>query len=247
MAALCFAELGEFNQAVLHVEQAVNFARTMDVLPLRAFVDSRLGAVHLWKGDLQQALHLAQRWLQTYAVADLPMTELIMASSLGEVFNVLGHIEEALALHEWAWQFAESKSVFTVWPRVLALLGDAYGRVGRIDGAVSSGQRGLELARQLGQRGDEARILYLLGNIHRYGQSANANQAQTAYQEALALTHELGMRPLEAQCYLALGELAAKTGNKPQARDQLSVAVRMFREMGMQTRPEQAESALKAL
>jgi tetratricopeptide (TPR) repeat protein len=130
---------------------------------------------------------------------------------------------------------------------VLALLGDAYGRAGRIDEAVSRGQRALDLARQLRQRGDEARTLYLLGNIHGYGDSANPNHARAAYQEALALAHELGMRPLEAQCHLALGELAAKMGDKQRARDHLSVAVRMFREMGIQTWPEQAESALKAL
>ena len=247
MAALCFAELGEFDQAMLHAERAVKLAQTLDLLYLRAFADARLGAVHLWKGDLQQALHLAQRWLQTYAVADLPMGQLFMVSTLAEVFNVLGHIDYALALHERAAQFVESKRVFTVWPRVLALLGDAYGRAGRIDEAVSRGQRALDLARQLRQRGDEARTLYLLGNIHGYGDSANPNHARAAYQEALALAHELGMRPLEAQCHLALGELAAKMGDKQRARDHLSVAVRMFREMGIQTWPEHAESALKAL
>jgi len=222
-------------------------ASAVDLLYLRAFADVRLGAVHLRKGDLKQAFHLAQHWLQTYAVADLPMSELIMVVSLGEVFNLLDHIEETLALHERAWQFAESKSIFAFGARVLAVLGEAYGRARRIDEAVSSGQRALDLARRLGQRGVEARALFLLGNIHGYGESAKANRAGEAYHEALALAHELGMRPLEAQCQLALGELAAKTGNKQQARDHLSVAIRMFREMGMQTWPERAESALKAL
>ena len=151
IAALSFAELGEFDQAMLHAERGVKLAQTLDLLFLRALADARLGAVHLWKGDLQQALHLAQRWLQTYAVADLPMAQLFMVSSLGEVFNVLDHIEEALALYEGAWQFAESKRIFAYGARVLALLGDAYGRAGRIDEAVSSGQRALDVARQFGQ------------------------------------------------------------------------------------------------
>jgi predicted ATPase/class 3 adenylate cyclase len=247
IAAISFAALGEFDQAMVHAERVVRLTQTLDFLFLRAFADAALGAVRLGKGDLQQALHLAQRWLQTYAVADLPYVQLLVVSSLGEVFNVLNHTDEALALHERAWQFAESKRLFAYGARVLALLGDAYGRAGRIDEAVSSGQRALDLARQLGQRGDEARSLFLLGNIHGYRESANANQTQEAYREARTLAHELGMRPLEAQCHLALGELAAKTGNKQQARDQLSVAVRMFREMDMQTWPERAESALKAL
>ena len=75
---------------MLHAERAVKFAQTLDFLFLRANADARLGAVHLWRGDLQQARHLAQRWLQTYAVADLPMSQLIMVSSLGEAFNVSG-------------------------------------------------------------------------------------------------------------------------------------------------------------
>ena len=227
-----------------NAERGVKLAQTLDVLFLRALAEAALGAVHLRKGDLQQALHLAQRWLQTYAVADLPMARLFMVANLGEVFNVLDHIEEALALFEDAWQFAESKRI---GPRVLALRGDAYGRAGRIDEAVSSGQRALDVARQFGRRGDEARTLFLLGNIHGYGESASVNQARAAYQEALARAHELEMRPLEAQCHLALGELAAKTGNKQQAQERLTLALTMFREMGMQTWPEQAESALKAL
>jgi hypothetical protein len=55
------------------------------------------------------------------------------------------------------------------------------------------------------------------------------------------------MRPLEAQCHLALGELAAKTGNKQQAQERLTLALTMFREMRMQFWPGKAESALKAL
>src|SRR5262245_50324374 len=50
MAALCFAELGEFDQAMAQAEHAVKLAQTLDVLHLRALADARLGAVHLWKG-----------------------------------------------------------------------------------------------------------------------------------------------------------------------------------------------------
>jgi tetratricopeptide (TPR) repeat protein len=245
--AACFAELGEFDQAMLHAKRAVKSAQTLDILALNAYADAALGSVHLRKGDLQRALYLAQRWLQTYAAADLPLPQLTMAAILGKVFNVSGQLDEAVTLFGRAWQFAESKSIVLHGPRVLALLGDAYGRAGRIDEAVASGHRALDLTRQLGQRGLEAHALYLLGNIHSYGASAKANQPREHYQQALALAHELEMRPLQAQCHLALGELAAKTGHRQEARHQLTVALTMFREMGMQTWPEQAEAVLKAL
>jgi tetratricopeptide (TPR) repeat protein len=171
----------------------MKFAQTLDILVLRAYADAYLGTVHLRRGELQQALHLAQRWLQTYAAAELPMPQLHVAENLGEVFNVSGHIDEAVMLFGQAWQFAESKSIFAHGPQVLALLGDAHGRAGRIDEAVETGQQALDLANQLGQRGDQARTLCLLGNIHGYGASANANQARERYQQALALAHELAL------------------------------------------------------
>jgi transcriptional regulator with AAA-type ATPase domain/tetratricopeptide (TPR) repeat protein len=247
LAPLCFAELGEFDQASLQAERAVKFALTLDILFLRAIADSNLGSVHLRKGDLQKALHLAQRWLRTYATGDLPLAQLVMAATLGEAFNLSGRLDDAVALFDRAWQFAESKSLLAWGPRVLALLGDAYGRAGRIDEAVTTGERALHLAHELGQHGQEARTLYLLGNIHGYGAPANASLARDSYQQALVLAQELGMRPLAAECHLALGELAKKAGEGRSAQEQFSTALSMFREMCMQLRLEKAESAVKEL
>jgi hypothetical protein len=52
------------------------------------------------------------------------------------------------------------------------------------------------------------------------------------------------MRPLEAQCHLALGLLAGKSGDHTQAREQLDTAAGMFREMGMTFWLDQAQAAL---
>ena len=46
----------------------MKFAQTLDNLFLRAIADAWRGSVQLRKGDLQKALHQAQRWVQTYAV-----------------------------------------------------------------------------------------------------------------------------------------------------------------------------------
>jgi class 3 adenylate cyclase/tetratricopeptide (TPR) repeat protein len=243
----CLAELGQFEQALLHADRAVRFAQALDGLFLRASAEAALGSVHLCKGDLQQALHLAQRWLQTYAAADLPLPQLLMAGTLGEVFNLLGHTDEAIRLFDWARQFVESRGLLAYGPKELAFLGDAYGRAGRIDEAVRSGQRALDLARELGDRGDEARTLYLLGNIHGYGTCPKTNEAHDSYRQAVTLAEQLGMRPLEAQCHLALGILAAKAGNRLEVHEHLTTAVTMFRQMDMQTWAERAESALGVL
>ena len=163
------------------------------------------------------------------------MAQLQLAGFVGEVFNASGRIDEAVTLFEKTWQFAEAKGMFAHGMQVLALLGDAYGRAGRFDEAVTTGQRARDLARRLGHRGNEARTLYLLGNIHGYGPSPNPNQARDSYQQALTLAHELGMRPLQSRCHLAIGELAKMPGTQSEAREQLTKAAEMFREMGMRS------------
>jgi hypothetical protein len=52
---------------------------------------------------------------------------------------------------------------------------------------------------------------------------------------------------MEAQCHLALGELAKKAGEQRDTQERFSTAASMFREMGMQSWLEKAESAFEAL
>ena len=52
------------------------------------------------------------------------------------------------------------------------------------------------------------------------------------------------MRPLVAHCHLGLGTLYAKTGQREQARAELSTAIEMYRAMAMTVWLPQAEVAL---
>jgi hypothetical protein len=65
--------------------------------------------------------------------------------------------------------------------------------------------------------------------------------------EALALAGELGMRPLVAHCHLGLGKLSRRTDRREQAREHLTTATTMYREMGMTYWLDRATAELKAL
>jgi hypothetical protein len=58
-------------------------------------------------------------------------------------------------------------------------------------------------------------------------------QAEASYQQALALAEALGMCPLVAHCHRGLGTLYATTGQREQARTELSTAIEMYRAMEM--------------
>jgi hypothetical protein len=55
------------------------------------------------------------------------------------------------------------------------------------------------------------------------------------------------MRPLVAHCHLGLGKLCRRTGEREQAREHLTTANTMYREMGMTYWLEQVEAELQAL
>ncbi len=58
---------------------------------------------------------------------------------------------------------------------------------------------------------------------------------------------EARMRPLVAHCHLGLGKLYGRSGMLEQAREHLTTAVTMYREMDMRFWLEKAEAETRAL
>jgi Double zinc ribbon len=94
-------------------------------------------------------------------------------------------------------------------------------------------QRALDLAHRQKERGSEAWVLRLLGEIAAHADPPDPESAEGHYRLALARTHKLGMRPLAAHCHLGLGTLDRRIGKREPAQEPLSTAATMYREMGM--------------
>ena len=116
--------------------------------------------------------------------------------------------------------------------------------LGRLDEARRLAERALESSRV--QRGNAAQALHLLGDIAIHPDRFDAERGEAYYSQALALAEPRGMRPLVAHCHLGLGKLARRTGQREQARDHLTTATTMYREMGMTYWLEQAEAEMSA-
>jgi len=116
---------------------------------------------------------------------------------------------------------------------------------GRIDEATSHAREALALTRRLGARGSEAHALHLLGDIATHPNRFDAESGEAYYRETLALAEPRGMRPLVAHCPLGLGKLYQRTGHREKAREHLTAATTMYREMDMRFWVEQAEAELR--
>jgi hypothetical protein len=133
------------------------------------------------------------------------------------------------------------------WNAFLPLNASALAHVyllgGRSGEAEQMATRALELARRHEQRGEEARAMWVLGEI---AAGSAPGEAEGRYRSAEALAGALGMRPLVAQCRLGLGRLHRRSGDHQRAHDQLAGAARMFHEMDMRFWQEQAEADMKS-
>jgi tetratricopeptide (TPR) repeat protein len=123
-------------------------------------------------------------------------------------------------------------------------LGEAQLLAGRLAEAHTLAERALELARVHKERGNQAYVLRLLGEIHARHDPPPVEQAEAHYCQALALAEELGMRPLQAHCHRGLGTLYATTGQREQARTTLSTAIEMYQSMEMTFWLPETEAAL---
>jgi hypothetical protein len=103
--------------------------------------------------------------------------------------------------------------------------------LGRLDEARRLGHLSIESAQR--QPGFTAHALRLLGDLAAHPDQFDAESGAAHYRQALALADLHGMRPLAAHCRLGLGKLYGRIGRSDDARENLSAATAMYREMGM--------------
>jgi tetratricopeptide (TPR) repeat protein len=124
-------------------------------------------------------------------------------------------------------------------------MGRAALLLGRLDEAQRLGERAVTFSPF--RQSDVAHALHLLGDIASHPDRFDAESAEAHYGKTLALAEPRGMRPLIAQCHLGLGKLYRRIGEHEQAREHLTNATTLYREMGMAYWLEQAGPELREL
>jgi class 3 adenylate cyclase/tetratricopeptide (TPR) repeat protein len=224
------SQLGQFDDAIRHAEDAVRIAEEADH-PFTLFWGLMgLGLVKLRRGHSPHATQVLERCLDLCRTRQLLAGIPAAAATLGAAHALAGRTDKALLLVAGALQESRASMSFRWAVPILLYAGMIYLSAGRIDEAMGHSGDALALSRRLGARGNEAHALVLAGDVASAG---GGGDAESSYREALALATELGMRPLIAHCHLGLGKLYRRTGKQQEAEEHLTTATTMYREMGM--------------
>jgi len=234
------AEVGEFGEGIVHGAEAIRIAEGSITHSPVWSPRTILAVFTSGKGDLEKAISCSSVTSRSAKFAASRISPPGSPPTWALAYAVSGRLAEALPLLEQAVDRATSMGLVTD----LALRGRPAGRGLPAGGASSRrdglAKRALELSRKHKERGNEAWVLRLLAEIASRHDPPEIETAQDHYRQALILAEELGMRPLVAHCQLGLGKLYRKTGRREQAREHLTTATTMYREMDMRFWPEQA-------
>jgi tetratricopeptide (TPR) repeat protein len=161
--AWCLAELGEFAEATAAAEEAVRIASEIDQFVSLVFAYRSLGFVFLRRGAIPQAVPPLERAVELCRVAVRVLFD-ITAAHLGYAYALSGRLPEGVSLMEEALADPESTGT-ALHPLLLAYLGEAHLLAGRRDDAMATARRAHDLAHRQKERGNEAWVLRLLGEI----------------------------------------------------------------------------------
>jgi class 3 adenylate cyclase/tetratricopeptide (TPR) repeat protein len=237
------AERGRFDEAIAVARDALRRAEAHEPRYSLPFAAWSAGYASLRRGDLGPATAMLELAADRSRAARLPIVFPAAASMLGLAHALAGRHAHAVALLDEAVARAGLG-----WSHSLpfACLAEGYVLAGRADEAEREASRALDLARAKGERGIEAWILRVLGEIGSRGDTPRA-AALDAYRAALALAAELDMRPLAALCHLGMGKLHGRIGAPARARAHLDTSVALLRSMGMRLWLDDAEASLARL
>lgn len=238
--AWCLAQLGEFEEAVRHGIEGMQLAQASAIAFALPSAAIGLGGVHAQRGNLATAVTALEPALELCRTTDLPFFLGWVAAEFGWARALTGDPAHGVALLEEGVDHAEALNIMQELALRVTWLGEAYLLAGRVERAWASAARALELARRHGERGNEAWVLRLFGEIAARLDGGGVTAAESHYREAMALGGALEMRPLVAHWHLGLGKLYRRTSKRQEAQECLATATAMYREMDMTYWLEQA-------
>jgi class 3 adenylate cyclase/tetratricopeptide (TPR) repeat protein len=240
---MSLGETGKFAEAAKYEAEAIKLVEATQHAYTVAWGCFAASMLYLLRGDWAKACSQVDKWIATLQSGNIQLPWAVASSAwalaqIGEASRALNRVREGEQLLER--QVARGIVAHRSW--AYHALGRTCLLLGRLDDARRLGDRSVESAQR--QPGFAAHAVHLLGDIAAHPGRFDAESSATHYRSALTLAQKHGMRPLVAHCHLGLGTLCRRVGEPELAREHLTTAATMYRDMGMGFWLEQAKVGL---
>jgi class 3 adenylate cyclase/tetratricopeptide (TPR) repeat protein len=240
------AQLGQFAAAMGPAEAAIQIAERTHHAYTIGWAHLHAGTLQTVKGNWASARLLFERAIEVFREGQqgILLPNVLGLSAL--TLACLDESAEAMNRAQEAERLIELLGARMRWAgRIYVPLCQTYLRLSRLEDVERLLPRVLETASHF--PAVEAYALHLQGEIAAHPDRWHPEQGENYYYRALAMAEPRGMCPLVAHCHLGLGTLYRRWGQRREARERLTIASTMYREMDMAYWLEQAEEEMTQL
>ncbi|HET8577239.1 MAG TPA: adenylate/guanylate cyclase domain-containing protein [Methylomirabilota bacterium] len=239
-----YAALGEFRQALASAREALGVATEIHHASSLSVGNMYVGMVHVRRGELEAGVPFLERGLAIAGEHGLHLAILRAGTELAHALVMLGERDRGLEVLASARARSDVSAHHGSATGYGTVTASTYLAAGCPTEARVEIQNGLAAVAERNARGHLAPLLRLEAELLTREDVAGAGER---LQEALATAVELRMRPEAAHCHLGLAKLYREAGQRAEAREHLTIAATMYREMAMRFWSERAEAELKDL
>jgi tetratricopeptide (TPR) repeat protein len=212
--AWSLAERGEFAEAAVAGEEALEIAESADHAYSRSQAAFGLGIVYVIQQRPDRAIPVLEQGLVVARLDNIQFLVPFMTGPLGAAYAQAGRLDAAVTLLEQTVEQAVSIRLVANHALRLVWLGQAHLLSGRPEVAIELARRALQDAEERRERGQQAYAQRLLADAAAQSKTPDVATAEATYQRALVLAQELGMQPLVAQCRASLERLHRRTSGE---------------------------------
>ncbi|MFY9615246.1 MAG: hypothetical protein WAT58_07575, partial [Candidatus Dormiibacterota bacterium] len=223
--ATVYAQMGDYDKAREKAQIAIDVAAEGDPI---AYIDARLaqGFIEIWSGNMEAAMAIGSecdsRAEELGAFACSVASKYLTGVSKIEA----GDLEEGMAHLEASNDIAQT-AMQGMRPMVLAALGTAYARMGDREKAQQTWSEGLEVARAMGVRPDEAAILLSRGRAVAAELDPDWDAALADMEASAQMFEEMGMIPDLVKALEAQADALERAGREDEGAQRLARAAEL--------------------
>ena len=230
--ANCSAMMGNFKEAISHIEKGLNFAIEVNNVGALAVLELQYGWLKNFRGEGENAIPHLQK-LIAYCEDGQFFLFPIAWGNLGWSHYLLGDLKTAREFIEKGLKIFGEAKVQIDRGLFYWLLGMIHLELGDLENSQCQAEKALKLSQKAQQIWIEGFALILLGRIFGRTDQPHYENAEKYILKGIKILEELELKALYAQGYFYLGEVYAESNQQDKALEYYKKVEKMFQEMEM--------------